>query len=309
MKSRTGRTTAAMRSLVAIQMPSGMPSTRLITADAVISASVLIVAGQNPVAMMTKNEAAQKSPNFQLTRHRPMAEMAPATAQSGNATRAASIAAVKPAITLPRFYSVPLSWASTKFSSWLTHWPIGKASCIAGLLTAQVLEQNRLSHGPHVNPVAVDHRERVWISRNLSQHVAKRAGAGERGHMIQQGPGQIGPALAQAAQQRIDRYDADQVVRRIQQKAVVALDRAQVLDGRPEFVRDVARHRENGHLVGAGDIADRQVARQVDPSEKRPHVVGGRIARDLVRIPDLHHGAALHDGDAVADTECLVQVV
>src|SRR6266478_7620079 len=146
MKSSTGRTRAATRSLRAIQMPSGMPSTRLITADAVISASVLMVAGQNPVAMMTKNEAAQNSPNFQPTRHRPMADIAPATAQSGNATRTASIASVKAPITLPRFTRVPLSWASTKFRNWLTHWPSGNASCIAGLLIAQVLEQNGLGH-------------------------------------------------------------------------------------------------------------------------------------------------------------------
>src|SRR6267154_3280429 len=223
MKSRTGRTNAAMRSLVDIQMPSGMPSTRLITAEAVISASVLMVAGQKPVAMMMKSEAAQNRPNFQLTRHSPIAEIAAATTQSGGATRAASIASVKPAITLPKFSSVPLSWASTKLSSSLIHWPMGSASCIANLLVTQVLEQNRLGDRPYVDSVAVDHRERVRISRNLPQHFAKRTGAGQRRHMIQQGAGQIGAGLAQAAQQRIDRYHADQVVRRVDQKAVVAL--------------------------------------------------------------------------------------
>src|ERR1700739_3994691 len=189
MKSSTGRTTAATRSLAAIQMPSGMPNSRLITVAAMISASVLIVAGQNPVAMMTKNEAAQNRPNFQPTRHSPSSAIAPATSQCGRATRPCSIASVKPAITWPKLSNVPLSCASTKLMNWLTHSPIGIASCIAGLLVAQALQQDRLGYRAHVDAVAVDHRKGMRVARHPTQHLAERAGAGQRRHVRQQGIG------------------------------------------------------------------------------------------------------------------------
>jgi len=82
-----------------------------------------------------------------------------------------------------------------------------------------------------------------------------------------------------------------------------------VVDRRFELGRQVVRHREYGHLVGARDVTHRQMARQVDAAEERAHIIVGRIARDFVRIADLHDAASLHDRDAVADPERLVQVV
>jgi len=81
--------------------------------------------------------------------------------------------------------------------NWLTHWPIGIASCISGLLVAQVLQQDRLSHRSHVDAVAVDDRERMRVPGHLPENLPERTGTGERRHVGQQRIRKIGFGLAQ----------------------------------------------------------------------------------------------------------------
>ncbi|MCY1452017.1 hypothetical protein D9M71_689140 [compost metagenome] len=108
MKSRIGRITTATRSLLAAQIPSGMPSSRLIRVEEKVRPRVTTVCSQNPVSTIRISEAAVNRANLAPMRQRPRPTKTAISTQAGGHIRKRSISSEKPLTTLPTLSKAPL---------------------------------------------------------------------------------------------------------------------------------------------------------------------------------------------------------
>src|SRR5450830_1992083 len=98
---------ASALSFLPPQIPSGMPSVKLIKVADMMSASVTKVWSVKPMLSINQSEAAQNNANFQPRRQYPMPMNMAANNQNGIARRPFSIPAVDLSIAVPMLSNKP----------------------------------------------------------------------------------------------------------------------------------------------------------------------------------------------------------
>ncbi len=91
MKSSTGRTIRSTVSLRAAQMPSGIPSNRLMSVAAMTSASVATVSVQRPIPTISASAAALNNAKRQWVRHPARPVSSPISNHAGGSSRTSSM--------------------------------------------------------------------------------------------------------------------------------------------------------------------------------------------------------------------------
>ena len=98
----------ATRSLRADQMPSGMPSSRLMSVAEKVRPRVTTVCSQKPVSTMSTKDTAVKAANRAPMRHNPRPTKRAISSQAGGSISNASIPSENPLTTPPRLSKAPL---------------------------------------------------------------------------------------------------------------------------------------------------------------------------------------------------------
>ncbi|MNR34885.1 hypothetical protein D3C85_1526910 [compost metagenome] len=98
----------ATRSLLAAQMPRGMPRSRLIRVEEKVRPRVTTVCSQKPVITIRISETAVKPANLAPMRQKPRATKIAISTQAGGHIRKRSISSEKPLTTLPTLSKAPL---------------------------------------------------------------------------------------------------------------------------------------------------------------------------------------------------------
>ncbi len=81
---------------------------------------------------------------------------------------------------------------------------------------------------------------------------------------------------------------------------------AEQLVGRPQAARF---GNDDGRMGVTHDVTGTDDAGGIHAPEKCPHIVVCRVLENLLGGADLDHAAPLHDSDAVADAQGLVQIM